>query len=90
MIATRVRIVLLWAAAFVEDDCGEVARSASGMLVALGGAHHQRPLDQQMQLLCGALWVGMAQRLELPNEESAKALPVCVGLCMCRMARIGK
>ena len=30
----------------------------------------------------------MVQRLELPNEQSAKALTKCLGLCMCRMVGI--
>jgi hypothetical protein len=55
----------------------EAARSggATGMVTVLRGAHHQCPLDQQMQLLCSALWTAMAHGLEFPNEECAKAPP---------------
>lgn len=73
-----------------EDDGREVARGASGVLVVLGGTHHQRPLDQEVQLRSGARWAGMTQRLDLPNQECAKAPTVRVGLCMCRMAGIRK
>ncbi len=74
----------------VEDDRGEVARGASWMLTVLGGAHHQRPLDQQVQLLGRVRRAGMAHRLELPHEKRADAPPVRLGLRMCRMAGIRK
>jgi hypothetical protein len=58
------------------------------MLTVLGGAHHQGPLDQQVQLLGRALRASLAQRLELAHEECAEPPPVRLGLRMCRMAGI--
>ena len=67
-----------------------VARGASGMLVVVGGTHHQRALDQQVQLLGRAFRMGMTQRLDLPEQECAKAPPVRLGLGMCRMVGVGE
>ena len=74
----------------VEDDGGEVARGSSGVLVALGHAHNQGPLDEQMKFLRGVFWAAMAHGFELANEELAKALPERFGFRMRRMMGIRK
>ena len=60
------------------------------MRAALGGTGDQGSLDQQVQLLGSVLRPGVAQRLELANQEGADAAAVGRGLCMCRMTGLGE